>query len=293
MTPQQLISLGIQGSMALMVFCVGLHARFDDVLYLLRRPSLLTRSLLAMNVIMPAVALAIAFWLDVDRALKVALIALSVSPVPPILPGSQLKAGGRESYVVGLLATAALVSIIFVPAVAALIGRLFGQEVRTAPSAIASVVVTSILAPLAAGVVVSRLAPKLAASLVRPVSLVATIVLVVSFLPVLLKIWPAIAGSFGNFSLVTIVAFSALGLAAGHVLGGPDKEDRAVLALATASRHPAVALAVVHDDSALLLPVLGIVLVALIVGAVLGAVYRKAVASPSLPGERESRRAER
>ncbi|HUO67949.1 MAG TPA: Na+-dependent transporter [Gammaproteobacteria bacterium] len=287
MTAQQIISLGIQGSMALMVFCVGLHARLDDVLYLLRRPSLLIRSLLAMNVILPAVAVAIALWLDVDRALKVALIALSVSPVPPILPGTQLKAGGRESYVVGLLATAALVSIVFVPAVAALIGRLFGQEVHTAPSAIAWVVVTSILAPLVAGVAVRWLAPKLAALLVRPLSLLATVVLVVAFLPVLVKIWPAIAVSFGNFSFVTIVAFCALGVAVGHVLGGPDKEDRTVLALATASRHPAVALAIVHDDSALLLPVLGIVLVVLIVGAVLGAVYTKVTARASTPGERQ------
>jgi bile acid:Na+ symporter, BASS family len=286
MTLQQIISLGIQGSMALMVFCVGLHARFDDVLYLLRRPSLLIRSLLAMNVIMPAIAVAIALWLDVDRALKIALIALSVSPVPPILPGSQLKAGGRESYVVGLLATAALVSIVFVPAVAALIGRLFGQEVRTPPSAIASVVVTSILAPLVVGVVVRRLAPTLAARLARPLSLLATVVLVVSFLPALLKIWPAIAASFGNFTFVTIVAFCILGIAAGHLLGGPDKEDRTVLALATASRHPAVALAVAHDTSDLL-PVLGIVLVALIVGAVLGAVYTKLMARASVQGERQ------
>ncbi|HMF27443.1 MAG TPA: hypothetical protein VKE42_01650, partial [Candidatus Cybelea sp.] len=89
MTLQQLISLGIQASMALMVFCVGLHARFDDVSYLLRRPWLLVRSLLAMNVIMPAVAVAVALWFDLDRPLKVALIALSVAPVPPILPGTQ------------------------------------------------------------------------------------------------------------------------------------------------------------------------------------------------------------
>src|SRR5262245_35692511 len=121
MTLQQLISLGIQGSMAFIVLSVGLHARFDDMLYLFRRPSLLLRSLLAMGVIMPAIAVAIAYWLDVDQALKVALIALSVSPVPPFLPMSQLKAGGREPYVVGLLATAALVSIVFVPSVAALI----------------------------------------------------------------------------------------------------------------------------------------------------------------------------
>jgi BASS family bile acid:Na+ symporter len=286
-TLQQLISLGIQGSMALMVFCIGLHARFDDISYLLRRPGLLVRSLLAMNVIMPAVAIAIAFWLDVDHALKVALIALSVAPVPPILPGTQLKAGGRESYVVGLLATVALVSILFVPAAAALIGRIFGQEVRTEPSGIAWVVLTSILAPLLAGVVVGRIAPKLAARLARPLALLATVVLVVAFLPVLLKIWPAVVASFGNFTFVTIVAFCAIGLVMGHVLGGPDREDRTVLALATASRHPAVALAVVHDTGELLMPVLGIVLVALIVGAVLGAVYTKVSAHASVPRERQ------
>jgi len=285
MTLQQLISLGIQGSMALIVFAVGLHARFDDLLYLLRRPGLLVRSLLAMNVIMPAIAVAIAYWLDVQHPLKVALIALSVSPVPPFLPSTQLKAGGRESYVIGLLATASLVSIVFVPSAAAIVGRIFGQEVRTAPSAIAGVVVTSILAPLVAGIVVNRLAPKVAAFLARPVSLLGTVVLVVAFLPVLVKIWPAIVASFGNFTLLTILAFCAIGIFVGHVLGGPERADRAVLGPATASRHPAVALAVVHNTDELLLPVLGIVLVALIVGAVLGAVYQKLLArSGAAPG---------
>lgn len=273
MTVAQGISLGIQGSMALMVFCVGLHARIADLGYFLQRPGLLLRSLFAMNVIMPAVAVGIALAFDLDRPLKVALITLAVSPVPPILPGTQLKAGGRSSYVVGLLATAALVSIVFVPAAAAAIGRIFGEEVRTAPSAIAWIVGTSILAPLLAGVVVARFAPAIAARIAMPLAHVATIVLVVAFLPVLLKIWPAIVGSFGNFSLLTIVVFVALGLGVGHVLGGPDSEDRSVLALATASRHPGVALAVVHDSADLLLPVLGVVLVCLIVGALLGAVY--------------------
>ena len=33
-------------------------------------------------------------------------------------------------------------------------------------------------------------------------------------------------------------------LAAGHFLGGPDEDDRTVLAFATVSRHPGVAMAV-------------------------------------------------
>ena len=113
--------------------------------------------------------------------------------------------------------------------------------------------------------------------------------LVVAFLPVLLRVWPAIVGSFGNFSLLTIVVFVALGLAVGHFLGGPDGEDRSVLALATASRHPGVALAVVHDSGDLLRPVLGVVLVCLIVGALLGAVYAHGSGRASAPAARRPR----
>jgi BASS family bile acid:Na+ symporter len=36
------------------------------------------------------------------------------------------------------------------------------------------------------------------------------------------------------------------GIAVGHWLGGPDDDDRSALALATATRHPGVALAVLH-----------------------------------------------
>jgi BASS family bile acid:Na+ symporter len=286
-TAAQLVSLGIQASMALMVFCIGLHVRFEDVADLLRHPGLAVRSLLAMNVIMPAVAVVIALAFDLDRPLKVALIALSVSPVPPILPGTQLKAGGRESYVVGLLVLASLVSIAFVPAAAAMIGRIFGEEVHTAPSAIARVVVTSVLAPLAAGIVVRRLAPLFASRMASPLSIIATVILGGAFLPVLLRIWPAIVGAIGNFSLVATVVFVVIGLGVGHLLGGPDSHDRAVLALATASRHPAVALAVVHDSTELL-PVLGIVLIVLVAGAVLGKVYAKWIARsrPVAPEDR-------
>ncbi len=276
MTTTELISLAIQGSMALMVFCVMLDARLEDVLYLWRRPSLLVRSVLSMNLLMPAVAIVIALsFPDLDRSVKIALIAMSVSPVPPFLPGTEVKAGGRSSYVVGLLAVSALSSIVFVPAAAAFIGRIFGEEVRTTPSAIAWIVVTSLLAPLALGLLIGRFAPALAAKVARPLSIVGTVLLIAAFLPVLFKIWPAIAASVGNYTLLTIVAFVLVALGIGHVLGGPNAEDRTVLAMSTASRHPGVALAVAHGTPNVL-PVLGVVLVVVIAGAVLGSLYVKA-----------------
>ena len=44
--------------------------------------------------------------------------------------------------------------------------------------------------------------------------------------------------------VLATAVFIVVGLAAGHWLGGPQAEDATVLALSTASRHPAIALAV-------------------------------------------------
>ena len=46
----------------------------------------------------------------------------------------------------------------------------------------------------------------------------------------------------GNGTLAAIGAFTAVELTVGHLLEGPDPDYRTALALATASRHPGVAL---------------------------------------------------
>jgi BASS family bile acid:Na+ symporter len=40
--------------------------------------------------------------------------------------------------------------------------------------------------------------------------------------------------------------FAFIGIVIGHFLGGPEMENRPVLALATATRHPAIALAIAN-----------------------------------------------
>src|SRR5215471_3055967 len=118
MTLAKLIPLAIQLSMAIVIFCVALNARFTDVVFLLRKPGLLLRSLVSMLLVMPVFAVAMARLFDLNLAVEIALVASSLSPVPPILPGKQIKAGGKSSYVIGLLTVTALVSIVYVPLVA-------------------------------------------------------------------------------------------------------------------------------------------------------------------------------
>jgi len=268
MTLQQAIGLAIQLSMALIVFCVALRSPRREIVHLLREPGLLFRSLLAMNVLMPLVAIAIALAFDLNPAIEVALVATALAPIPPIVPTKEIKAGGQQSYVLRLLAVSALVSIVFVPAMAALLQQLFGRPEHVAVGTVAKIVATSVLLPLALGYATRQLAPALAQRIARPLMLAANVLLVAACLPVLIKVWPALAALVGHFSLVAIVAFVLIGLAFGHALGGPDPDNRTVLALSTSTRHPAVAIAVLHgnpDADAAMAAVLLILLTGMIV----------------------------
>lgn len=88
-----LVMAAIQASVYLVVFSLGLASTQEDALYVLRRPGHLVRSLLSMNVVMPLVAAGLAAVFDFTRGLNIALVALAVSPVPPILPKRQERVG--------------------------------------------------------------------------------------------------------------------------------------------------------------------------------------------------------
>jgi len=243
MTLAQLVPIGLEISIALIVIGLALETAPGDISYLIRRPALMIRSLLAMNVVMPVLAATAAGLLHLLPEVKVALVLLSVSPVPPVLPNKQAKAGANRSYAVGLLALSALVSIVTVPATIAIIGRVAGRTVDVPMALVAKTVAASVLVPLAVGALIARVAPATQRA-ARAIGAIGTLLLALSFLPVLLGSWRSVIGEIGHGTLVAIAAFTVAGLAVGHVLGGPAPEDRTVLGLSTAARHPGVAMAV-------------------------------------------------
>jgi BASS family bile acid:Na+ symporter len=244
MTLATLIPLVINISLFVLVFALGLKTTEGDLLSLFRRPTLLGRSLLAMNVAMLAFAVAAALMLPLPPAIKIALVALAVSPVPPILPTKQARAGGTASYAIGLLVAASAAAIAIVPIAIGLLGPLFHADYRMPVSRVATVVLISVILPLALGAVARRFWPERAARLARPASLAATVLLVLACLPVVFTSWAAFWALVGNGVVVLLVLFTLIGLAVGHFLGGPDGDNRTVLALATGTRHPGVAIAI-------------------------------------------------
>jgi BASS family bile acid:Na+ symporter len=234
----------LQASILLTVFGFGLQARAADVLSILKQPSLLVRSLVAMFVVMPIVAVALTDAFVLHPPVEAVLLALAVSPIPPLLPGRQQKAGARASYGLGLMVIAGLIAIVVVPLTLGIIGWYFGRPLTMPRLGIARIVIVAAVLPLCAGLLVRGVMPALAARIAKPAGLVAQALLVVGVAGLLAGTLPAAMLLVGNGTLAAMVAFMAAGLVAGHWLGRPEPADRLVLALSTSTRHPAIAFAI-------------------------------------------------
>jgi BASS family bile acid:Na+ symporter len=273
MTLAQIILLAVTASMFLIVFALGLETTLRDAMSLFRQPGLFVRSILAMNIIMLGFAVAAALLFDLPPAIKIALVALAVSPVPPILPSKQYKAGGSAPYTIGLLVAAAVVAIVLVPVVVLLLGQTFAIDLRMPVGKVASIVLISVIVPLGVGIALRWVAPEFAQCIDRPVSLFATVLLVIAVLPVLFTAWPAVWALVGNGLVLFLVLFTLIGLAVGHFLGGPNSDNRSVLALATGTRHPGVAIAIASVNFPDQRAVLAVVFYHLVIGAIVSFPY--------------------
>jgi BASS family bile acid:Na+ symporter len=241
----------------LLVTTLGLQANPRDGTALLRQPVRLLRSLTSMLVVMPIVAAVLARAFDLDPTVKIALVALALSPVPPFLPAKNIRSGGESSYLIGLLVTSALVSIVFVPLALEFLERVLDIPLSLSFWRVLLPVGLTVFAPLLVGLLVKRFAPTFAARVAKPAGRLATVLFVAGLIPLMVTSMVKAIPLIGNGTLAAMLAFSLIGLGVGHLLGGRVPGDRATLALSTAARHPGVAMAIARfnfPEQTLVLP---------------------------------------
>ncbi len=244
MTLAQATMLALQASILTTVFTFGLQATLHDLLYVTRRPSLLARSLFAMLVIMPIVVVAMAQVFDLSRPARLALVALAFSPIPPILPGREEKAGGHANYALGLMAIAGVLSILTMPLSIYLLGHYMDRPIVTPAIAIAKIMMMSIVVPLALGLGVRAAWPAVARRLAKPAGLIAKVLLAIGAVGLLIGADRPDARAGWEWHRRRHGSGRARGPCRGPPSGRARGRHRLVLALSTASRHPAIALAV-------------------------------------------------
>ncbi len=244
MNLQAIVVFAIKASITLTLFGFGLQATLEDLLYLWRRPRLLFRSLAAMFVVMPLFAIFMTRIFSLNLAVVIALIALSISPVPPLLPKRVTKEAGVAPFGLGLMVTAGTLAIVYIPLANYLLGKYFHRSLAMDPTAVMKIVALRVLIPLAAGIVVRKFALATAERIAHPIIRIAGIVLIIGVLCVLGFASPIAWSLVGDGTELTFVAFVVVGLLLGHLLGGPSPDDRVTLALSTACRQPGLALAI-------------------------------------------------
>jgi bile acid:Na+ symporter, BASS family len=248
MSIADLIRVAVLLSIMLIVLGFALVCSWRDATSLFRNPSLLLRSLLSMNVLLPLFAAIAVAVFNLRPVIEVVLIALSVSPVPPFLPLKQSKITGHNEYIYGLLGASSLLNVVLAPLTVLILAMAFSRHATVPAAGIARIVALTVLVPFALGLIIHHLKPAFADRAAPIASKAGIALLVLAVVPVFIKMWSPMMSLVGDGTLLALVAFVVVGLAVGHFLGGPDPANRSILALATATRHPGVALVIATQN---------------------------------------------
>jgi BASS family bile acid:Na+ symporter len=239
----QISAVALKISIVVQVFAMGLIATWRDATYLFRQPAMLWRSILARNLVAPSIAVLVIKAFALPPAASLTLAALSVTPVPPLLAKGRFKVGAATEYAVGLLVSQSVLAVVLVPPTVLLLDLALGAHARFSGGKVALLVTQSVLAPLFAGMLASRFYPQLR-HIAQILLAVGSIVLISAAIPLLLVLGRTFGALAGGGTIPAFAIFLIAGKAAGHLLGGPVEANRTTLALATSSRHPAVAIAI-------------------------------------------------
>lgn len=232
----------LEGSIVTLVLGLGLRGASRELRVLASRPRLLTGALVTVHVLVPLLVMSILSILHVPAPALIGVMLLAISPGAPILPRRALP-GCASEWVLSFSAFGTLFSIVTVPLWLALTSRLFIDDASLAPLSVARLVTVLFLLPLALGWVLRRLAPELMTRASGPVIVAGNLLLFVVLLSIVGDVVPALRGLGASFALGA-AALAVCSILVGHVMAGAERQDRSVLALLAAIRHPGLAVLV-------------------------------------------------
>jgi BASS family bile acid:Na+ symporter len=229
------------------MFAIGISHSFHDILFIWRQPDLLLRSLLAVIVMVPLVVGLLLWTFDLQPAVAAGLALLAAAPGAPLLTKRTKMAAGDQTYAASLQLKLALLTVVITPLTLAVYYALFELVTeRVALYKVALQVVEVTFLPVAIGLFVRLIAPQLVDRIGKVVIIIANVLFLVLFvvLIVLLAVKPDLRAmlNLGWLPTAAIIIMVVLSLGIGHVLGGPTREKRSVLAIASIARNVGLAL---------------------------------------------------
>jgi len=169
------------------------------------------------------------------------LLLMAVSPGAPFIPLKSVQAGARPIFVYGLQITVSLLAVITTPMSLKWLGHAFQQDITVSVSGIGRIMLLMQLTPLLVGILIRYFASSLAERVAPFLSRIANLMLIALTVLILIRGFSWFL-TLGFYTWLAIALMASGALLIGHLLGGPDNSTRTGLALASATRHPGLAL---------------------------------------------------
>jgi BASS family bile acid:Na+ symporter len=259
------------------MLCVGLRQSWPELLAFWRRPGLLLRSLLAIDVLIPlALFLVVKALPELGPHVRFAILTMAAASTGPLVLRRLAKIGTSAAYAVSLQLTVAILAIVSAPVTIALfsLGDLQiipGEELHISPSEAARQVIQAQLSGLALGLLIRHFWPAVADKISHPMLRLAQALYVGSLL--LLVLVPFIVVRMEWLGLAVMALCVAISIAIGHLLGGPRPDTRVTLATLASTRNLGLALAIAGASLPQPLEVQAVIVVYMVVEQVLQIPY--------------------
>lgn len=205
-----------------------------------RRPSKLLRGILAVNVLVPLMALLTVLVVRPSRPVTYGLAFLAAAPLAPMVLRRLAKSGANFRIAASLHVALASLSIVSAPLTILMLGHLLGFRGVAPLGSVATSVLISLLIPFGVGMAIKAWAPRRADAIRRVLDRLG-ITIILGFAVILLVREGSLLVALGLRDYLAMILFSALALASGHLLAATE-EERTTFALESAARNPGLAL---------------------------------------------------
>lgn len=251
MTAAQAIVVLNVAALGTLMLSMGLQVSFATAWASARPLPLIIRCILANFVLVPAMALALLYAFHAHPLVWIGFFILAVCPGAPVGPPLTALANGNLSLAIAMMILLAGLSTILAPSLLSifLAWALPESNLHVEFLAVVRTLLVAQLLPLALGFAVHHFAPRLTQRLVRPVGLLANVLMLALIAVIIVSEYHTLADIKwkGWSGMVLLLGAS---LAIGWLLGGPDRSNRTALAVTTGPRNAAVGLAIATGNFA-------------------------------------------
>jgi len=225
----------------LVMLSIGLRVRGGELLEVLGKRALFTRTLLANCIIIPGIGFLLVKLFPLTPDASMGILLLAAIPGTPIALQYTRKAKARLAFGAVMTLVLSLASIVLTPLAFEVMPRIAQRSERPILNLIASMLLY-ISAPLCAGLWMARRAPTMAPRLVVPLEILASAVFVFIMWETRLARREALYAIAGGGTILALFLLLAISMLIGWFIGGPDDESRRVLATSTGMRNVIVVL---------------------------------------------------